>query len=245
MAAEQPATGDKVPDQVPDPKAIDWRRKDAYRKDFARHANIAFLIKSFGIGLLALLVPVVLPLVGGYAGHYSISYFYHVPATRDLFVGLLWALGLFLILFQGLSRWENLLLSAAGVFLICVAMIPTNPDQCSDAPFSWHAVCAVSFFACLVVVALVFAKRRLNYILWPPLRARFERAYNVAGCAMIGLPLLAWGVNRIEGGDCGHLIYWIETGSILAFAGYWFTKTLEYKRLLGLSLKRIVQRMMR
>lgn len=227
-----------------DPKAIDWARKDAYRKDFSRHANLAFLIKSFGIGVIALLVPIVLPLVGGYDGHYSISYFYHVPATRDLFVGLLWSLGLFLILFQGLSRMENLLLSAAGVFLILVAMVPTAPDQCSDAAFSWHAGFALAFFACLFVVALVFAKQRLNYIMWPPLRDRFKRAYNLSGCAMIGLPLLAWAVHLFDGRDCGHAIYWIEAAAIFAFSLYWFTKTLEYKRLLGLSLRQIAARMM-
>lgn len=234
----------QTPPSPPDPKAIDWARKDAYRKDFSRHANIAFLIKSFGIGFIALLVPIVLPLVGGYAGNYSISYFYHVPATRDLFVGLLWALGLALILFQGLSRWENLLLSAAGLFLILVAMVPTGVEQCSGTMFSWHAGFAVAFFACLFVVALVFAKQRLNYILWPPLRERFKRAYNLAGSAMIILPLTAWAVHLFDGRACGHTIYWIEAAAIFAFSLYWFTKTLEYKRLLGLSLRQIAKRMM-
>ncbi len=228
----------------PDPTTIDWARKDAYRKDFSRHANMAFLIKSFGIGVIALAVPIVLPLVGGYDGHYSISYFYHVPATRNLFVGLLWALGLSLILFQGLSRWENLLLSVAGVFLILVAMVPTGIAQCSDTMFTWHAGFAVAFFACLFVVALVFAKQRLNYIMWPPLRARFSQAYNLAGCAMIALPLLAWVVHLVDGRDCGHTIFWIEAAAIFAFAMYWFIKTIEYKRLLGLNLRQIAMRMM-
>ena len=228
----------------PDPTAIDWRRKDAYRKDFSRHANLAFLIKSFGIGVTALAVPIVLPLVGGYAGHYSISYFYHVAATRDLFVGLLWALGLFLVLFQGFGRAENLLLTAAGALLIGVAMVPTDIEQCTEnTPFSWHEVFAFAFFACLFVVALGFSKRRLTYILWPPMRARFARAYNLAGCLMIGLPLAAWGLSRWQGRDCGHAIYWIEAAAIAAFAFYWFVKTIEYKRLLGLSLKEIMRRL--
>lgn len=227
----------------PDPKAIDWRRKDAYRKDFSRHANLAFLIKSFGIGVTALAVPIVLPLVGGYEGHYSISYFYHVPATRDLFVGLLWALGLFLVLFQGLSRAENLLLTLAGVFLICVAMVPTSAQQCTDTAFDWHEGFAIAFFACLFVVALGYSRGRLGYILWPPLRQRFERAYALAGLLMIGLPLTAWGVHLWQGPECGPVIYWIEVGAIAAFAFYWFVKTIEYKRLLGLSFRMILRRL--
>lgn len=227
----------------PDPKAINWRRKDVYRKDFGRHANLAFLIKSFGIGATALAVPIVLPLVGGYDGHYSISYFYHVAATRDLFVGLLWALGLFLVLFQGLSRAENLFLTLAGVLLICVAMVPTSPEQCTNTAIDWHEGFAMGFFACLFVVALGFSKRRLSYILWPPLRRRFEQAYTIAGCLMIGLPLFAWGLNLLRGPECGHAIFWIEAAAITSFAIYWFVKTIEYKRLLGLSMRMIVRRL--
>ncbi len=233
-----------APPEAPDPKAIDWTRKDAFRKDFSRHANLAFLIKCFGIGFIALLIPITLPLVGGYDGHYSISYFYHVPAARNWFVGLLWAVGVFLILFQGLSRWENVLLTLAGVFLIMVAMVPTGIEQCSDTMFSWHAFFAVSFFACLFVVAVFFSKSRLDYILWPPMRRRFERAYNFTGCAMIVLPLLAYAVHLVDGRDCGHEIFWIEAAAIVAFSLFWFVKSWEYKRLLGLSFAKIMERMM-
>ncbi|MEE4537619.1 MAG: hypothetical protein V2J51_03900 [Erythrobacter sp.] len=227
----------------PDPKAIDWRHKDAARKDFSRRANLAFLIKCFGIGFIALLIPISLPLVGGYDGHYSISYFYHVEATRNLFVGLLWAVGVFLILFQGLSLRENLTLSAGGMCLILVAMVPTGIDQCADTMFSWHAVFALSFFACLFIVAVFFAKQRLAFILWPPLRKRFAMAYNVSGCLMIGLPLIAYSVHLFEGGDCGHVIYWIEFAAIAAFSFFWFVKTWEYKRLLGLDIRGIVRQL--
>lgn len=226
-------------DKRPDPKAIDWSRKTQARKDFSRHANLAFLVTSFGIGLIAFFVPILLPLIGGYDGHYSISYFYHVPATRDLFVGLLWSVGIFLVFYQGLSRWENLLLSLAGILLIGVAMVPTSSVQCSGEAFSLHAACAVGFFLCLFVVAVFFSKKRLDYILWPPLKKRFALAYTVAGCAMIGFPLLAYAIHFVEGRGCGHVIYWIEASAIYAFSFYWFVKTWEYKRLLGYSTEQI------
>ncbi|MEM6494408.1 MAG: hypothetical protein AAF650_08515 [Pseudomonadota bacterium] len=223
----------------PDPTTIDWARKDKSRKDFSERANLAFLIKSFGIGVFALLIPILLPLIGGYDGHFSISYFYHVPAARDWFVGLLWAVGLFLILFQGLSRAENILLTLAGVFLILVALVPTTTDQCDESLFSWHAGFAVAFFACLFIVAIFFSKSRLDYILWPPLRARFKRAYNFTGSLMFVLPALAYAVHLVDGRDCGHEIFWIEAAAILAFSLFWFVKTWEYKRLLGLSVRDI------
>lgn len=225
---------------APDPKAIDWRLKDSARKDFSKRANLAFLIKSLGIGIIALLIPIILPLVGGYDGHYSISYFYYVPAARNWFIGLLWSVGVFLILYQGLSKWENTLLTIAGVCLICVAMIPTSEDQYSESVFSLHALFAVAFFACLFVVAIVFSKSRLDYILWPPLRARFAMAYNMTGCAMIILPLLAWAVHLFDDRPRDHSIFWIEAAAILAFSLFWFVKTWEYKRLLGLSVGAII-----
>ncbi|MDJ0977907.1 MAG: hypothetical protein QNI87_05165 [Erythrobacter sp.] len=228
---------------APDPKAIDWARKDASRKDFSQRANLAFLVKCFGIGVLALLIPILLPLIGGYEGHFSISFFYHVPEARNWFVGLLWAVGIFLILFQGLSRAENLLLTLAGVFLILVALVPTTTDQCNESLFSLHAAFAVAFFVCLFIVAIFFSKSRLDYILWPPLRARFKRAYDVTGCLMIALPALAYGVHLVDGRDCGHEIYWIEFAAIAAFSAFWFVKTWEYKRLLGLSVRDVARRL--
>lgn len=225
--------------QRPDPTKIDWRLKDRSRKDFSERANLAFLIQCFGIGVIALLIPILLPLMGGYAGHYSISYFYHVPAAHNWFMGLLWAVGIFLILFQGLSKWENTFLTVAGFCLILVAMVPTSKNQSSESLFSLHAAFAVAFFACLFVVAIFYSKSRLDYILWPPMRARFKLAYNITGWAMIVLPLLAYGVHLFDGRERGHEIFWIEAGAIAAFSAFWFVKTWEYKRLLGLNAKDI------
>lgn len=225
-----------VDDKKVDPASIDWAKKDEFRKDFNKRASYAFVFMSFGVGVLALITPIILPLLGGYDGHYSISYFYHVVATHDIFVGLLCATGIFLMLFQGLSKWENWLLTLAGVFLILVALVPTGLDQCNDSAFSWHAAFAVSFFLCLFIVAIFFAKSRLEYILWPPLRRKFEWLYNISGTAMIFLPLAAYVIHLIGGKECSHVIYWVEAGAIIAFALYWFTKTVEYMRLLGVDI---------
>ena len=217
----------------PDPKLVDWSKKGPYRARFRKRSSIAFLYMCMGTGFLALITPLVLPLIGGYEGRYSISYFYHVPETRDLFVACLAATASFLIFFEGFSRRENLLLSAAGVLLLLVAFVPTTEDQCADTMFSWHAAFAVGFFFCLFVVAVFFAKSRLEFIIWPPLRARLSRTYNLAGILMIALPLLAYAIHLLVGRDCSHVIYWIEASAIWAFALYWFAKTYEYKLLLG------------
>jgi hypothetical protein len=190
------------------------------------------------MGVIAALLPVVLPLVGGYDGHYSISYFYHVSdVCRNILVGALWAVGVFLFLFQGLSKVENWILNLAGVAVISVAMNPMPDDQGNNDP-TIHAASAVIFFSCLAIVAVFFSKGRTQYIIYPPKRARFERAYNAAGFAMIAMPLAVAAVHYLGGrAEHSHWIYWIEAFGIWSFSAYWFVKTLEYRTLLRIRMR--------
>ena len=108
---------------------LPWEDKQRFQKIFSAQAVRSYLFLSFGMGVIAALLPVVLPLVGGYDGHYSISYFYHVSdVCRNILVGALWAVGVFLFLFQGLSKVENRILNLAGVAVISVAMNPMPDD---------------------------------------------------------------------------------------------------------------------
>jgi hypothetical protein len=45
---------------------------------------------------------------------------------RDWFVGILWAIGVFLVLYRGYGRRENTALNIAGMLLIMVAMVPMD-----------------------------------------------------------------------------------------------------------------------
>jgi len=99
-----------------------------------------------GIGWLAIALPLVLSLWGywkhGLPPQDSISAYYHafVPSgkppgllevagngvMRNWFVGILWAIGVFLVLYRGYGRRENIALNFAGVLLIMVAMFPMD-----------------------------------------------------------------------------------------------------------------------
>ena len=124
----------------------------------------SYLFLSFGMGVVAFLLPILLLIFGGYAGHYSISYFYHVPGpARDILVGSLWATGVFLFLFQGLSKVENWLLNLAGLAAISVAMNPMPAEQCAPGPaITLHAASAIVFFILLAIVAVGLSKGRIN-----------------------------------------------------------------------------------
>lgn len=213
---------------------LPWDDKEKFREIFTRQAIRSYLFLCIGIGVLALALPIVLVLLGGYAGHYSISWFYHVAdVTRNIMVGALWATGVFLILYHGLSKLENWILNIAGVAAISVAMNPMAPDQCSKG-MSIHGISAGIFFVCLAIVAVVLSKGRVKYIIYPPKRRWFKRAYNLAGGAMIAMPVAVAAIHYLGKGECEtHWIFWIECLGIWAFAAYWFIKTYEYRLLLG------------
>jgi len=85
------------------------------------------------IGILGMALPVVLVLGGflqrGKGIQGSISSYYHTN-MQDVFVGTLWAVGLFLISYHGYDFQDNLVTNVSGMFAIAVALFPTGsvPD---------------------------------------------------------------------------------------------------------------------
>lgn len=215
--------------------ALPWEDKQKFRRQFTHQAIKSYIFLSFGIGLIAFLLPIALPLAGGYDGHYTISYFYHVgDLSRNILVGGLCATGVFLFLFHGLSRLENWLLNLAGAAVIGVAMVPMPNNQGNDR-LTLHASFAMLFFGCIAIVAILLSKGRIKYIIYPPIKRRFQVAYTAAGAAMVLMPAAVIALHMVGGrADLDHRIYWAEAFGIWAFAAYWFVKTQEYRLLLGL-----------
>ncbi len=235
MAHQGPAFQNQGQSPAPGGELLNWEDKKHFQQIFADQAVRSYVFLSFGMGLLAFLLPIALVVAGGYDDHFSISYFYHVSdLTRNILVGALWATGVFLFLFQGLSRWENWILNLAGIAAISVAMNPMPAGQCDEGSvFTLHAASAIVFFLCLATVAIVFSKGRVKYIIHPPKRKRFKRAYDAAGALMIAMPAVVLLLHFGQGHGCEtHWIFWMETLGIAAFSFYWFVKTLEYKLLL-------------
>jgi hypothetical protein len=217
---------------------LNWEDKKRFQALFAAQAVKSYVYLSLGMGIVAAALPLLLVVAGGYGGHYSISTFYHVSdLTRNIMVGCLCAEGVFLILFHGLSKLENWILNIAGVAAISVAMNPMPVDQCGPGPaITLHAASAIVFFACLAAVAVFLSKGRTKYIIYPPKRRRFDIAYDLAGAAMIAMPVGVAAMHFIGRGTCeSHWIFWIETLGIWAFAAYWLVKFTEYRLLLRIK----------
>ena len=213
-----------------------WEDKDRFQRIFEAQAVRSYIFLSFGIGLIALLLPILLVTFGGYSQHYSISSFYHVAVgpSRDILVGALCATGVFLFLFHGLSKLENWLLNFAGIAIISVAMNPMPIDQCGNGPaITIHSGSAIIFFVLLAIVAVFLSKGRIKYIIYPTRRRQFAAAYDLAGGAMVAVPVVVATVHFLGKGGCAsHWIFWVECAGIWSFSAYWFVKTLEYCLLL-------------
>ncbi len=96
------------------------------------------------IGYLGIFLPVILVLASIFGTYVklqpSISHYYYTN-MREVFTGILCAVGLFLIRYQGFGNekwWKNdtLLTNIAGFMAFGVALIPTNPEIGMDKVYS-------------------------------------------------------------------------------------------------------------
>lgn len=184
----------------------------------------------------------------------SISQYYHTEGrlssftTRDLFVGGLFAVGACLYLYKGFSTRENVALNLAGVFALCVAVLPAAATHTDRGLVSvLHGTSAVLFFLCLAYVCL-FRSNDTFHLLPSAKRARYARSYFWVGLAMITSPLAAVALSFVIEpiSRFRTLIFWVETLAVWTFAAYWIIKTGEMRetkaerRALDAELKREV-----
>lgn len=215
------------------------------------HIELTYLLLRVGVGVLAVLLPIILA-IGGFAFYRldlqdSISAYYHafVATTRfpdvfaidghglmrNWFVGILWAIGFFLILYKGFGRRESRALNVAGVLLIMVSMFPmgwTCRDTCSR--ISTHGVSAVLFFFAIGYVCIFRSGDTLALL---PVRqqAAYQKIYRAIGSVMwvfpLAVALLEAARIRVFG---THTVFFVEVAGIWTFAAFWLLKSFEIAR---------------
>ena len=130
-------------------------------------AVLSYIALRRSIGILGILFPVVLWLgslifseCSGIQG--SISDYYHT-IMRNVFVGVLCAVSLFLFTYRGYDKRDIIAGILAGIFALGVAFFPTNLkeliENCTSEPFMYYDVYAILH---LVFAALFFLM--LSYI---------------------------------------------------------------------------------
>jgi hypothetical protein len=137
--------------------------------DVVTYRRIRSAIGVLGIGLPIVLL--ILPLLPFFKTSIqdSISHYYYTN-LRELFTGVLCAVGLFLIRYKGHKNpifWKNdsLLTNIAGAMAFGIALFPTNADICCQKIYTlipichptldiFHYVFAAIFFVVLAIVSI-------------------------------------------------------------------------------------------
>jgi hypothetical protein len=158
----------------------------------------------------------------------SMSAFYG-GVMRDWFVGILWAIGFFLINYKGFSALEDWLLNFAGGFAVLTAMTPCNcwGDE-SLSKSAWHTGFAVAFFICMASVCLFCARDTITLLPEPADRDRFKRGYVMIAILLALSPLAAMATAYVAGARDSR-VFFIEWFAVWVFGAYWAMKSLEFK----------------
>ncbi|MEZ5716495.1 MAG: hypothetical protein R3D85_15910 [Paracoccaceae bacterium] len=211
---------------------------DRTRQDYV----LSFYRVRQALGLLGLVFPFLL-LLGGWLEDApiqpSISDYYHTT-LRDIFVGTLFAIGIFLVSYKGHSRQngerlsDNLSATLAGIGAFGLAVFPNQMIPGTKNIFEYllgphakwgHFIAAILFLGSMAHLSLFRFTRTAN--------AARRRVYVICGWAILifggaatlasilrALPALGWS----EGIEASGLIFWCEAAGIWAFGISWLTK---------------------
>lgn len=199
------------------------------------------------IGILGLLFPLILVLGSFILGHchsiqQSISNYYHTN-MRDVFVGYVCTLSIFLFSYKGYDLTDRIVSALAGIFGLIVALFPTsmklNPDNsvidcniwCNTEQHSWigqlHLISAGLFILCLCYFSLfLFTKGELQPT---PQKLIRNKIYLTCGCIMFSCIFLLIFLFILPKNVYNALlifkpVFWLETIAFVAFGFSWLVK---------------------
>ena len=196
----------------------------------AEHFTRTYFDLRIGIAVLGAALPVMLWLGGsildGDPLRSSMSAYYYSPSMRNVFVGVLVAIGLCLVLYRGFSTPENRALDVGGLLAVGVAMVPTSaPGEGPTSRATLHAIMAILFFACIGYVCIWRASDTLSLIRDTRTARKLRATYRALGVAMVLSPLVAVAIATLVGSS--SLVFLVEAAGVWTFAAYWSVKSYE------------------
>ncbi|MGS2616310.1 hypothetical protein ACVCAH_17555 [Micromonospora sp. LZ34] len=188
-----------------------------------------------GIGVVGMALPFVLTVghalvTGTLTLLHSISAFYYTE-MRDVFVGSMCAIGVFLISYRQ-RRVDDLLGTIAGVLAIAVALFPAATHDPGGTITSAdvtvgrvHQISAAALFVILAVFCIVLFPRADPRIRESRTRVR-NGLYHACGGIILAAIALAVASNALPESTRDTLkpLFWCEAVAVLAFGVAWFAK---------------------
>ncbi|MDY0099334.1 MAG: hypothetical protein RBR81_09040 [Bacteroidales bacterium] len=154
---------------------------------------------------------------------FTISLFYY-SGMRDVFVGALCAIALFMFFYRGYDKWDNRLGNIAGICALCTAWFPTTESGPQDLPGKIHFTSAAILFTILAAFSLFLFTRKVSHPTTQKLKR--NRIYIICGLVMIVclLFILTYFIFLDVRYPGSGLVFWAETFVLVAFGISWLTK---------------------
>lgn len=192
----------------------------------------SYLFLRRAVGLIGVALPVVLIIgkliIDGGGLLNSISGYYYSD-MRDVYVGTMCAIGVFLLSYRGYGPVDDIAGDVAAVTAIGVALFPTTPEghpaRTEQIIGGVHLAFAAVFFLTLAFFCLVLF-RKTDQV--PPTPRKIQRNRIYFACGLIILLCLAlillidW-VLTVDTGSL-HPVLWLESIATLAYGVAWLTK---------------------
>ena len=188
----------------------------------------SYLALRKAVGWIGILLPVVLSLgsvilFGEESLRENISLYYY-SGMRDVFVGSLCAISLFLFFYKGYDRWDNIAADLAAFFALGIAFFPTVPEGKYNVAATIHFISAAVFFIILAGMSFfLFTRSKPD-----PTKRKLirNRIYIACGLVMIAClaSILTFFIFFNEKNPDSRLVFWGETIALIAFGISWLTK---------------------
>lgn len=195
---------------------------------------VSYLVLRKAIGVIGLSLPFVL-VIGKMAFESagvqpSISDYYYT-LMRDVFVGSLCAIGVFLLSYRGYEPKDDIAGNVACICAIGVALFPTTPDKPAtgfEGYVGWiHYTFAAALFLTLAYFSLILFRKTDPKLPMTPRKKKRNTVYLFCGVLILGcIVLLAINALFLGDTDVAKLkpILLLESIAVCAFGVSWLTK---------------------
>jgi hypothetical protein len=195
---------------------------------------ISYLALRRAIGILGIGLPFVLVIgalvLQGSGLEPSISSYYYT-VMRNVLVGTLCAIGVFLMSYHGYGRADDIAGDLACGFAIGVALFPTvpahDPTHAQVIVGCVHYSFAAAFFLTMAYFCLYLFRRSDPSKPMAPRKTTRNRVYTACGYLILLCILLLAGYGLfLQDTSVARLrpVFWLEAAAIVAFGTSWLVK---------------------
>ncbi len=198
------------------------------QKDVYSSQIYSYLTLRKAVGWIGIMIPFTMMigmfiLFDGNVVQKSISNYYYT-GMRDVLVGAICAIALFMFFYRGYDKWDDWAGNLAGLSAIGVAWFPTAEAGPNNSIGLIHFISAALFFLTLAVFSLfLFTKKALK----PTPRKRTRNIiYIICGLVIVACLVAIWIYFNLINNDkekCSF-VFWAETLALIAFGISWLTK---------------------